>query len=428
MENRRAFLKSAATLSLAGLVGAPANPSAAQPIVTEKADDRSYWLAVLEKIATPVLRNLSQRELRKKMPVEAANPRDRAQYTHLEALGRLLAGLAPWLAAPGLDDREASRQKKFIGWAQASLDAATDPGSPDFMNFHRGGQPLVDTAFLANGILRAPSVLWDPLPLQVRHQITDALKSSRAIGTPTTNNWVMFAAMVEAALLAMGEATIEDRLENGVRRMLGWYKGDGFYGDGDFFHFDYYNSFVIHPMLLDVLTVLRQHNEAFGETYETILRRAQRYAAIQERLIAPDGSFPAAGRSITYRFGVFQLLAQMALIGKLPVQITPPQVRHAMTTVIRRMIEAPDTFDENGWLRAGFCGHQPSLAENYISTGSLYLCTTALLPLGLPPTDPFWSQPGQPWTAQQLWSGKSLPADHALSDVLNLDLPTLHRP
>ena len=91
------------------------------------------------------------------------------------------------------------------------------------------------------------------------------------------------------------------------------------------------------------------------------------------------------------------------------------------------MIEAPGTFDDQGWLRIGFCGHQPSLAEGYISTGSLYLCSAALLPLGLPPTDAFWSGPAAPWTSQQLWSGKSLPADHALAEVLKVEVPTLPR-
>ena len=74
-----------------------------------------------------------------------------------------------------------------------------------------------------------------------------------------------------------------------------------------------------------------------------------------------------------------------------------------MTGVIRKMTEAPGTFDENGWLRIGFCGHQPALAENYISTGSLYLCAAGLLPLGLPPGDIFWSAPPARWTSQKLW-------------------------
>jgi len=401
------------------MAGAPAANSVAQTLaaVNDKTDDRSYWLEVTEKLATPVLENLARRELKKAMPVEAANPAARARFTHLEAFGRLLAGIAPWLTAPGLDESETRRRQKFIEWSQASLEAATDPVSPDFMNFHEGGQPLVDAAFLAEGILRAPAVLWQPLETRVRRQVVDALKSSRAIGTPTSSNWVMFAATVEAALQMMGEKTIADRLEGCVRRMLGWYAGDGAYGDGEFFHFDYYNSFVIHPMLVDVLKVLQPTSPAFEPVYRKELRRARRYAEILERLIAPDGTFPSIGRSTTYRFGALHALAQMALMRELPQPVKPAQVRCAMTAVIRKMIEAPGTFDDRGWLRIGFYGHQPSLAEDYISTGSLYLCTTALLPLGLSPADEFWSAPATRWTSQLLWSGVTLPPDHAIPDA-----------
>jgi len=419
MGSRREFFKSVTALGVAGMVGAPAVQSVTQTlsVASDQTEDRGYWLGVMERIATPVLENLSRHELKKRMPVEAANPADRGQYTHLEAFGRLLAGIPPWLAVQGLDESETKRRRKFIEWSQASLDAATDPGSPDFMNFHEGGQPLVDAAFMAEGILRAPAVLWQLLEARMRRQVIEALKSSRAIGTPTTSNWVMFAAMVEAALHTMGEKTIEDRLEGCVRRMLGWYEGDGVYGDGAFFHFDYYNSFVIHPMLVDVLAVLRQKDAPFEPVYRKELNRARRYAEIQERLIAPDGTFPSIGRSTTYRFGTLQALAQIALMRELPERVKPAQVRSAMTAVIRRMIEAPGTFDDHGWLRIGFCGHQPSLAEGYISTGSLYLCTAALLPLGLPPADVFWSAPATRWTSQLLWSGVSLPLDHAIPDV-----------
>lgn len=209
--------------------------------------------------------------------------------------------------------------------------------------------------------------------------------------------------------------------------MLGWYAGDGAYGNGEFFHFDYYNSFVIHPMLLDVLTVLQRHDVRFAPAQAAVLRRAKRFAEIQERLIAPDGTFPSLGRSTTYRFGAFQLLAQISLLHELPESVHPAQVRGALAAVIRRMMEAPGTFDENGWLRIGFCGHQPALAEKYISTGSLYLCAAGLLPLGLPPTDPFWQGPVVPWTSQKLWSGESLPADHALGDAKIVEVPGLAR-
>jgi hypothetical protein len=416
MESRRKFLQSAAIVGIAGATSAAPADAVAQSAPPTGSIDRAYWIAALDKIASPVLENLSRRELRKNMPVEAVDPADRAKYTHLEAFGRTLCGIAPWLAAQGLDQSEAARQKQFADLARTSLDAATGPSSPDFLNFHEGSQPLVDAAFFAQGILRAPAVLWDPLDTRVRAQIRTALLTSRSIPTPTSNNWVLFAAMVEAALEMMGEKTLPERFENCVHRMLGWYKGDGAYGDGAFFHFDFYNSFVIHPMLLDALAALKKRDTHYESAYAAELARAKRYAQILERLVAPDGSFPSLGRSTCYRFGLFHGLAQIAWMRELPEPLTPAQARCAMTASIRRVAEAPGTFDERGWLQIGFCGHQPSLAETYISTGSLYLCTAAFLPLGLPPADEFWSAPGEQWTSQLLWSGKSLPADHAIPD------------
>ncbi len=425
MKTRREFSKSAATLGMLGAAGLPLSAAETPAAIPTGSDDRRYWISVLEKISRPVLENLSRRELKRNMPVEEQPGAKRAPFTHLEAFGRLLCGIAPWLALEKLSADEQKLQSELIKLVQLSLDAASDPQSPDFMNFSGGGQSLVDSAFLAEGILRAPKVLWEPLELGVRNQIITALKSSRKIATPTNNNWVMFAAMIEAALLEFGEPTLEPRLEGCIHKMLGWYVGDGAYGDGEFFHFDYYNSFVIHPMLLDVLAALKKHAAQFTAAHVTELKRARRFAEIQERLVAPDGTFPSLGRSTTYRFGAFQTLAQISLLGALPEKIKPAQVRCALTAVIRRMAEAPGTFDANGWLQIGFCGHQPALGENYISTGSLYLCSAGLLPLGLPPTDEFWSAPAAKWTQQMIWTGENLPADHAVTDVKTVEVPAL---
>ncbi|MEY4918279.1 MAG: hypothetical protein RL616_2192 [Verrucomicrobiota bacterium] len=427
MKTRREFFKSAAVLGALGAAGLPLHAAENKIVTTAPDDDRRYWISVLEKISRPVLENLSRRGLKKKMPVEEQPGAKRAPFTHLEAFGRLLCGIAPWLAVENLSGGELTLQKEFIKLAQASLDAATDPASPDFLNFSEGGQALVDTAFLAQGILRAPKILWEPLEPRVKSQIITALKSSRKIGRPKGSNWVLFCAMVEAALLEFGEPTLPERLEDCVRDMLDWYVGDGAYGDGEFFHFDYYNSFVIHPMLLDVLQKLAKNDLRFSAAQKIVLSRAKRFAEIQERFIALDGTFPLMGRSMSYRFGAFQTLAQISLQRELTEKISPAQVRCALTAVIRRMMEATGTFDANGWLQIGFCGHQPALGESYISTGSLYLCTAGLLPLGLPPTDEFWSAPAAKWTQQKIWSGENLPADHAMTDAKSVEVPSLKR-
>lgn len=413
---RRQFLgQTTALLTIPALPGQPGSTrSGSDSATTDTQPDRAYWLRTLLTVAEPVLSGLATGTLKTKMPIESAPGQldSRKQVSHLEALGRTLAGLAPWLETAPSPGEEAAQQR-FRELSIRAISSAVDPQSPDFLNFTKGGQPLVDAAFLAHALLRAPTQLWGNLSKQTQIQLVGALQSTRVI-KPGYNNWLLFSAMVEAALLKLTGQGDEMRMDYAIREHQNWYKGDGVYGDGPDFHWDYYNSFVIQPMLLDVIQTLAEAGKADKQLPATILTRARRYGLVQERLIGPDGSFAAFGRSLAYRCGAFQLLAQLALQQQLPDELTPGQVRSALTAVIHRTMDAPGTFDPNGWLQIGLCGHQPGLGETYISTGSLYLCTVGFLPLGLPATDAFWSTPPADWTAKKIWSGVDVPVDHAI--------------
>lgn len=378
-------------------------------------DPRGYWISVLTKIADPVLSSLSTGNLRQKMPVECypGTTDSRKQFTHLEAFGRLMAGISPWLELGDDSTTEGKLRKKYIELSQKCLSVSVDPSSADIMNFTKGGQPLVDAAFLAHGLIRGFSQLWQPLDEATKGNIIFNLKSTRVI-KPLYSNWLLFSAMIEIFLLKTGNEWDQMRVDYAVKKIMEWYKGDGIYGDGPDFHWDYYNSFVIQPMLLDTVKILVENGFEKEELYQLILTRSQRYALIQERLISPEGTFPAVGRSIAYRFGAFQLLSQISLMDQLPGDLTPGQVRSALTAIIQKMITAEGTFDKNGWLTIGLCGHQPGVGENYISTGSLYLCTTGMLALGLPPDNKFWTSPSEDWTSRKIWNGTDMKSDHAL--------------
>jgi hypothetical protein len=407
---RRDFLKAAG----AGTVLPVVRPTSRAPQATASGstDDRAIWIAHMRRLADPVLKNLAAGTLKARMPVEQAAGADRRNVTHLEALGRLVAGLAPWVELGADATAEGRLRADYADLALRAISRAVDPSSPDFLNFTRERQPLVDAAFLAQGLLRAPRALRAALDAATRRNVIAALESSRVI-SPGFNNWLLFSATVEAALAALGASWDRLRVDYALRQHDQWYKGDGIYGDGPSFHWDYYNSFVIQPMLLDVLDVVRDEMPAWKELSARVDERARRYAAIQERLIAPDGSFPAIGRSLAYRCGAFQLLAAAALRHVLPDGVSPAQVRGALTAVIRRTLEAPGTFDAEGWLQIGFCGHQPGVGETYISTGSLYLCSVGFLPLGLGASDPFWTTPPVPWTSVPAWRGKAYQIDQA---------------
>ena len=380
-------------------------------------DGRVYWLGILERLAEPVLSNLARQTLKKNMPVECLveSAEDRRKFSHLEAFGRLMAGISPWLEHAPKSLEENRLRQRYADLARQSLDAATDPKSRDFMNFTQGRQPLVDAAFLAHAILRARTEFWKKLDPKIQTNTIAALKATRVI-KPGLNNWLLFSATIEAALYSIGEKWNPESVDYALRQHKQWYKGDGVYGDGPEFHWDYYNSFVIQPMLLDVLKTVCKTAPEYKDMLQKVIVRARRYAEVQERMISPGGEFPPIGRSLAYRCGAFQLLAQAALTRDLPKSIVPSQVRCALSSVIHRTMDAPGTFDSDGWLKIGLCGHQPDLGERYISTGSLYLCAAVLLPLGLPSTDPFWSDKPADWTSKKIWSGQNVNADHALRD------------
>lgn len=384
--------------------------------VLSENDDRALWLSAMRHISDPVLKNLADGTLRTNMPVETIGGVEaRGKVTHLEAFGRLMTGLSPWLEL-GVDPTpEGQFRAGYIDLVIKGIRNAVNPDSPDYMNFNKGDQPLVDAAFLAHGLLRCRTQVWNQLDTLTRSRVIAELESSRVI-KPGESNWLLFSAMVECALKEFSGEWEYERVQYALERFREWYKGDGWYGDGKEFHLDYYNSFVIHPMLMQVLEVSEKYGKDTGEMYEQECRRYPRYAEQQERLISPEGTYPAFGRSLAYRFGAFYALSDVAYRQMLPAKITPAQVRCGLTEVIRRQINAPGTFDGNGWLRVGLYGHQPSIGETYISTGSLYLCTAAFIALGLPSEDPFWSSPAADWTEKKIWQGVDIPCDHALAE------------
>ena len=375
-------------------------------------ETRREWIDRMLRIVGKVLDNLAEGKLRERMPLSFHE--ERAGFAPLEAFGRSMLGLAPWLEADS-DALEAQERALQAHWREKALRCigmATDPSSPDFMNFTTGGQPLVDAAFLAHAIVRAPGALGAAMPEKTRRHLADALRSTRVIAAGNTN-WLFFTAMVEAGLFVLGEPYDVMRVLGALRSFQGWYKGDGVYGDGAFYHWDYYNSFVIQPMYVDIVNLMAGEHPEIKAMQASVNAHAARYASILERMIGPEGSYPVVGRSICYRFGAFQMLAQAALEHMLEPHLTPAGVRCGLTAVIRRVMSAPEMFDAQGWLQPGVYGLQPELAEGYINIGSLYLCSAVFLPLGLSPADPFWADPDADWTGRKVWAGGHISIDHA---------------
>lgn len=385
--------------------------------------DRDYWTSLAYNMAAPVLSNMAEGTLQKNMLVEVSpnwDGRD-IKVTYMEAFGRLMAGIAPWLSLPDDDTAECTQRKQLRQWALASYRNAVDPASPDCLLWSGQGQALVDAAYVAESFLRAYDALWTPLDDITKQRYIEAFKGLRRIDPPYTN-WLLFSSTIESFLAKAGADFDEYRVNSAIRKVEEWYTGDGWYADGPVFAFDYYSSYVFHPMYLETLQAMidsgRYTRIHYKKHYDRALKRTQKFSIVLERLISPEGTFPVFGRSIPYRMATMQPLALMAWYGKLPDGLTDGQVRSALTTVMHRMFDGKENFNEKGFLTIGFTGRQPNVADWYTNNGSLYMTSLAFLPLGLPSTHPFWSDAPLAWTSQKAWGAQPFPKDHQWKDEI----------
>lgn len=419
--DRRAFVAALAVSVPVVAAATPAvatrSPGGADPLPSGAAD-RAFFVDLARRMAEPLLGRMARGRLHAEWK-PALSPtwdgRD-PRVAYLEGFGRLIDGIAPWLALPDDATAEGRLRGRLRDAALASYVQSVDPKAPDYLLWRGHGQALVDSAYFTSALLRAPKALWEPLDRVTRQRIVTEIKGLRRVAPPYTN-WLLFAAMNEAFLYAIGEEWDPVRVDLAVKKFKEWYVGDGWYADGERFHFDYYNSFVIHPMLTQILRVFstgepRFNNLKPGAELAVAMRRMQRYAGHLERMIGPDGAFAAIGRSLTYRTAAHQPLGLLAWLGALPDDLSPGRVRAATAAAQRRIFADPSNFDARGFLTIGFTRAQPTLGDIYSNAGSMYIAAESLIALGLPADHVFWTASAAPWTMRLAFSGDDFKKDY----------------
>lgn len=387
-----------------------------EPVIEETPkvlEDREYWISIMRKIANPVLTNLAKGTLRKNMPYEATSLENQ-KFSYLEAFARVFNGISAWLELGPDSTEEGILRDKYIRVTLKAISNAVNPNNNDYIFVVEPKQSLVDVALFAQGLLRAKNQIWLNLQMDDQARIIRELKNTRNIA-PYENHWLLFTSMIEAALLEFTGECDKERLSYGVRRFRDeFYVGDGIYSDGEDYVAGYFNSIVIHPMLNDILKVMRKYGISEGEFLDVQLMRSSRLSSQLERTISPEGTYPLLGSCMAYRCGVFHLLSQAALLKALPRNINPAQVRCALTKVLKRLFADSRNFNSAGWLIVGLQGSQMDICEIDVNTGSLYMCCSVFLALGLDEDDLFWTAPFAEWTTLQAWNGGQIQKDQSI--------------
>ena len=196
--------------------------------------DRDYWVQEAYRMAQPVLENMARGELQKNMMTEFSPSFDNRnrKVVYMETFGRLMAGIAPWLALDDDDTAESAMRNKLRQWALQAYKNAVDPQSADYLCWGVAGQNLVDAAYIAESFVRAYDQLWMPLDDITKQRYITEFKKLRSIEPPYTN-WFLFSSVIESFIAkAAGLKEYDDfRVMMTIRKVEEWYVGDGWYAE-----------------------------------------------------------------------------------------------------------------------------------------------------------------------------------------------------
>jgi len=246
-------------------------------------------------------------------------------------------------------------------------------------------QRIVESADIAVAIWMSRERVFNKMTKAEQEQIIAWLAQVDGKGT-YTDNWILFTAMAQAVRHHLGFPSPVDHLDNRLMQIDEFYRGDGWYVDGPTDEFELYNAWMFgwHYLLWTWIDGDRRPDH-----HQQVLERGRSFIDGFLHFFGANGSYPAWGRSIVYRFAA---LAPFAVGHFLKIAPNDPGLLRRLSSGNIRYFYERGLFDaEDHFVRQGYHGDFPSAGEAYISPGSPYWCCHGLFALTFDTDDPFWT-------------------------------------
>ncbi|MFI7273035.1 DUF2264 domain-containing protein [Streptomyces sp. NPDC049879] len=345
---------------------------------------RAHWLAVADDLLLSAARYRSPGGARIDLPGPASQQGVRtdglegfartfllAAFRHVGEggadphghLDRYLEGVVAGTRHPGRDDTDA--------W-------------PVIGHVGRHGQAHVEAASVALSLHLTRADSWERLSPGERDRL-DAWLRHALRHEPSSNNWYLFPLTIASFLEGVGRGDAETAyvIARGLGLIEQWYRGEGWYSDGDGQAFDHYVGWALH--LYPLLHARLRGDEALlgrlGDRLEEFLGS---YAPTFDRNGAPLHH----GRSLTYRTGTLAAVAMGEVTGRTP--LTHGQSRRVLSACLRYFLDRGATTD--GVFSLGWHGpHSEPTLQRYSGPGSPYWASKGFAALMLPADHGLWT-------------------------------------
>ncbi len=326
----------------------------------------------------------------------------------LESFARMASAWGAWLRNPAnpasvyFEGRELNIE---ILLRQALLDG-TNPKSlrTYWGNMDHMSQHIVEAADVAVAIWFSRVRVFARMTEAEQAQVIAWLAQVDGKGT-YPDNWILFSAMAQMVRLKLGYPVSEAELDFRLAQIGAFYRGDGWYVDGEGNEFELYNAWMFgwHYLLWAWIDGDRRPDHR-----QLVLERARSFIAGFQYFFGSNGSYPAWGRSIVYRFAALAAFSTGHLLGIAPND--PGMLRRLSSGCIRYFYERGFIDPADHFIRQGFHGDFPPAGESYISPGSPYWACHGLFALTFDRDDPFWAATEAPLPVEQEDFDLALPA------------------
>ncbi|MFI5552424.1 DUF2264 domain-containing protein [Streptomyces sp. NPDC051738] len=345
---------------------------------------RAHWEAMADRLLDGLLPYATPNLAQYRLPGPASHSGPWSDGLEGFARSFLLAAFriagARGRVAPSLIERYAT-----------GLAAGTDPHHPEhWPPVTDRAQPMVEAASVAVALHESRPWLWDRLDDAVRQRVCAWLGGF--VGADVNDsNWRLFQVIAEEFLASVGAPHSRSEIDAGLARLEDWYRGGGWYTDGDGRKFDYYNAWALH--LYPVLWARIAGARADSGIVARHRHRLREFLAVHQHSFGSDGAPVHQGRSLTYRFAAAAPLWAGALADATP--LPPGRTRRLASGTLKHFAErgAPD---ERGLLTLGWYRPFLPVTQRYSGPASPYWASKAFLGLLLPADHPVWTAMEEP--------------------------------
>lgn len=299
----------------------------------------------------------------------------------VEAFLRPLWGMGPYLV---------HHESPYIEEYLAGIVAGTDPKSPHYWgDIEDYDQLIVEMASLSTMLLVAKGKTWTKLSEQEQKNLYRWLIQVNERKIPR-NNWLFFRVLVNIAMKECGMPFSQEQVNQDLATIETFYRGKGWYCDGNESQLDYYVSFAIHYYSLLYCHFMEEKD---SERVAVMKERAVLFAQSFKYWFDARGEALPFGRSLAYRFAQVSFFSALVFAN---VEALPwGEIKGLISRHLQQWM-THDTTTSADILSVGYHYQNLVFAEGYNGPGSPYWSFKTFLLLAVPEEHSYWKATAQP--------------------------------